>query len=287
VSAAAGSPPSRPPLAIRRTPLARVSRVFAVAMIVVGALALLDGVVTLVWQEPLTALYATFKQDSLRGDLKVMEQRAPTAAVAHQLGTIPDERQRIAYLARDFQLHAKPGSPVGRIEIPKVGADYVVVDGTGTSELEEGPGVIRETHFPGVPGTTAIAGHRTTYLAPFRHIDALRTGDRIEVDMPYAHFIYTVAGHRVVSPTDVRAAVSDVGHTRLVLSACTPLFSAAKRLLVFARLRRIVPVGASRLMLGGAIAQPLGKPLSGQSVRQKPLKGVFKAFQSDGAPTLG
>jgi sortase A len=286
VSAAAGSPPSRPPLAIRRTPLARVTHVFAVAMIVVGALALLDGVITLVWQEPLTALYATFKQDSLRGDLKVMEQRAPTVAVARHLGTIPDERQRIAYLARDFQLHAKPGSPVGRIEIPKVGADYVVVDGTGTSELEEGPGVIRETHFPGIPGTTAIAGHRTTYLAPFRHIDALRPGDRIEVDMPYAHFVYTVSSHRVVSPTDVRAAVADVGHTRLVLSACTPLFSAAKRLLVFARLRRIVPVGASRLMLGGAVAQPLGRPLDGQSVRPPPLKGVFKAFQPDGVPAV-
>jgi sortase A len=258
--------------------------VFAIALIVVGSLALVDGVVTLLWQEPLTALYATFKQDSLRGDLKTMEERAPTAVVTQHLSTISDERSRISYLARDFQRNAKPGSPVGRIVIGKIGADYVVVDGTGTSELEEGPGVIRETHFPGVPGTTAIAGHRTTYLAPFRHIDALRPGDQIQVDMPYAHFLYTVVGHRVVSPSNVRAAVSDVGYTRLVLSACTPLFSAAKRLLVFARLRRIVPVGASRLLLGGAVAKPLGKPLGdGRPEPAPPLKGVFKAFQADGA----
>ena len=64
--------------------------------------------------------------------------------------------------------------------------------------------------------------------------------------MPYAHFTYTVIGQRVVAPTDVEAAVANVGYTRLVLSACTPLFSAAKRLLVYARLTRTVPVGAAR-----------------------------------------
>jgi sortase A len=103
-----------------------------------------------------------------------------------------------------------------------------------------------ETRFPGLGATTAIAGHRTTYLAPFRHIDALRRGDRIALDMPYAHFTYTVVGHRIVAPTDVSAAVDDVGHSRLVLSACTPLFSAAKRILVYARLTATVPVGAAR-----------------------------------------
>ena len=68
--------------------------------------------------------------------------------------------------------------------------------------------------------------------------------------MPYAHFTYTVIGQRVVAPTDVAAAVADVGYSRLVLSACTPLFSAAKRLLVYARLTRTVPVGAARVLPG-------------------------------------
>jgi sortase A len=102
-----------------------------------------------------------------------------------------------------------------------------------------------------------IAGHRTTYLAPFRHIDALSAGDRISVDMPYAHFTYTVLGNRVVAPNSVGAAVADVGYTRLVLSACTPLFSAEKRLLVFARLTRTVPEGAARQLPGGAIARAI------------------------------
>jgi len=73
--------------------------------------------------------------------------------------------------------------------------------------------------------------------------------------MPYAHFTYTVIGQRVVLPTDVSAAVSSVGYTRLVLSACTPLFSAEKRLLVYARLTKTVPVGAARV-LGGRVYQP-------------------------------
>src|SRR4029077_17470557 len=112
--------------------------------------------------------------------------------------------------------------------------------------------------------TTAIAGHRTTYLAPFRHLDQLRAGSRILLNMPYAHFTYTVVGKRVVAPTNVRAAVGGVGYSRLVLSACTPLFSAAKRLLVFARLTGTVPAGAGRpdvvRLRAAARADPVGRP---------------------------
>ncbi|HXA54798.1 MAG TPA: class E sortase, partial [Solirubrobacteraceae bacterium] len=89
------------------------------------------------------------------------------------------------------------------------------------------------------------AGHRTTFLAPFRHIDELRRGDRIVIDMPYAHFTYTVIGHHSVLPSDVEGAIRTDRYSRLVLSACTPLFSAAERLLVFARLTHAVAVGAA------------------------------------------
>ena len=116
--------------------------------------------------------------------------------------------------------------------------------------------------FPGIPGTTAIAGHRTTYLAPFRDIDLLKAGNHILLEMPYAHFTYTVTGQRVVAPTDVRAVVDDVGYSRLVLSACTPLFSAAQRLLVYASLTRIVPEGAARRLPDGAPARPIVVPVS-------------------------
>ncbi len=97
-----------------------------------------------------------------------------------------------------------------------------------------------------MPGTTAIAGHRTTWLAPFRHIDALRPGQPIVLEMPYARFTYRVIGSRVVLPTDV-SVLDPVGYSRLVLSACTPLFSASHRLIVFARLSSTLPLGAARV----------------------------------------
>jgi sortase A len=221
-------------------------RVLAVALILLGALALADAVVTLVWQEPFSALYTKLRQDHLSGALRKQERTQPTQRERHALAKLRSERARIAFLASSLQRRAGDGSPVGRIRIPRIGVSFVIVNGTSTSALQSGPGIFPETVFPGRHGTTAIAGHRTTYLAPFRHIDELRRGSRIMLDMPYARFTYTVTGSAVVAPTDVHAAVDYVGYPRLVLSACTPLFSAAKRLLVFARLRRTTPVQARR-----------------------------------------
>jgi sortase A len=258
--------------ALRRpSPLSRASRVVAILLILAGGLALVDGAITLLWQEPLTALYAHFKQDDLRGELRAVEQRTPSAQVTQAVDAISGERRRIAFLAGDFARHSKPGDPIGRIVIPHINADFVIVDGTGTDELKSGPGLMRETRFPGVAGTTTIAGHRTTYLAPFRHIDSLYPGTHIVLYMPYAKFTYTVIAQRVVAPTDVRAAVNGVGYSRLVLSACTPLFSAAKRLLVYARLTRTVPEGNARLLLGGAVAKPLEAKAAPKPPKLKPM----------------
>jgi sortase A len=237
---------TRPPSRRGRRARGRALNALSILLIAVGVLALADVAVTLVWQEPLSALYARLEQSRLSGALRRVENTAPTAPQRLRLARLRDERRRVAFLAGELQRHAAPGSPVGAIHIPRIGADFVVVAGTGVEELEKGPGIYSETRFPGRGGTTAIAGHRTTFLAPFRHIDALRRGDRIVLDMPYAHFVYTVTGHRIVAPTDVSAAVDDVGYSRLVLSACTPLFSAAQRILVYARLTSVVPVGAAR-----------------------------------------
>jgi sortase A len=241
----------------------RALRALSTALIVFGVLALLDAGITLVWQEPLSALYATLQQDRLRGALHSLERAQPTAFERERLQRLADERRRVAFLASELERHAQLDSPVGSIRIPRIGADFVVVYGTGTEELEKGPGIYTQsiypgTRFPGLGGTTAIAGHRTTFLEPFRHIDELRRGDRILLDMPYAHFTYTVMGHRVVDPSDVEAAIRGAGYSRLVLSACTPLFSAAHRLLVYARLTKTAPVGAAlrvgKTTLAGAAA---------------------------------
>ncbi len=225
----------------------RLPTVLASLLIATGGLLLLDAGITVVWQEPITALYAQLKQERLGSDLHALEHTAPTLAARQTLARLHEQRRRIAYLAAILQRHAKDGAAVGRIRIPTIGASFVVVKGTGSSELESGPGIYPETNFPGVPGTTAIAGHRTTFLAPFRHIDELRRGQTVELEMPYARFTYTVIGSRVVLPTDV-SVIDPVGYSRLVLSACTPPFSASHRLIVFARLTSTTPLGVARMV---------------------------------------
>ena len=262
----------------RRRTSRRVWRVLSIVLILVGSLALIDAGVTLVWQEPFSALYAKFRQDHLNGTLRAVERATPTLVERRALASLPDERRRVAFLASELQRHAGDGSAVGRIVIPRIDASYVIVKGTDTSDLESGPGIYSETNFPGVAGTTAIAGHRTTYLAPFHNINLLHPGNHILLNMPYAHFTYTVIGQRVVLPTDVSAAVSNVGYTRLVLSACTPLFSAEKRLLVYARLTKIVPVGAARALPGHPVIQPIQAPRTAPRPR-KGLPTVLKPTQ--------
>ena len=259
----------------------RSARVLAILLIVAGALALLDAGITLLWQEPITALIAKFRQEHLSSALRQVERAPPSPVEQRTLASIGDERRRITYLASAFDHRAREGSAVGRIVIPRIGASFVVVKGTNEEDLKSGPGVYPETGLPGQYSTTAIAGHRTTYLAPFRHIDALRPGNRILLRMPYAEFTYTVIGHSVVAPTDVEAAVGYVGYVRLVLSACTPLFSAEKRLLVYARLTRTAPIGAARTLPGGAIAAPFAAGAPSQPA-PPPLPAMLKSLNSGG-----
>jgi sortase A len=221
-------------------------------LISVGVLVLADAGVTLVWQEPLTALYTTIRQEDLGNSLRALERAAPPRALAQRLAVVHRVDERMALLAQQLESKAGEGSAVGRIQIPRIGADFFIVNGTGTAALEEGPGIYSRSAyprrtFPGLAGTTPIAGHRTTYLAPFRHIDELRSGDRIVLTMPYGRFTYTVTGHRVVLPSDVAAAVDPAARPRVVLSACTPLFSASHRILVFASLTGSTPLGAARV----------------------------------------
>ncbi len=258
----------RHPPEARRTRGVRALRALGLLLTVLGILVLADAVVTLVWQEPISALYAKARQDRLSGALRAEERAAPTALERRTLIKLPDQASRISFLASELEHRARGGSAVGRIRIPRIGINFVVVKGTSSADLRSGPGIFSETPFPGVAGTTAIAGHRTTYLAPFRHIDRLHAGNRILLKMPYARFTYTVTGKRVVAPTNVRAAIAEVGYSRLVLSACTPLFSAAKRLLVFARLTATAPLAHAR---SGARSPRASRPALAHRAARRPL----------------
>jgi sortase A len=126
---------------------------------------------------------------------------------------------------------------VGRLRADAIGLDEVVVHGTEGATLRSGPGHYPDTPLPGARGTVAIAGHRSTYGAPFRDVDELAPGDRIELRMPYGRFTYRVERTRIVAPAAIWVT-RRVAYDRLVLTACHPLYSAAERIVVFARLDR-------------------------------------------------
>jgi len=213
----------------------RFLRPLSAVLVVIGVLLLADAVTTLVWQEPVSALYSRLQQGKLDDKLAKLEGTEPTAVdrkVLSRLGTLD---RRLAYAARALNRRTDEGQPLGRIRIPSIGVSSVVVAGTDTASLRLGPGHYPGTPLPGARGTVAIAGHRTTYGAPFRKLDKVDKGDRIEVRMPYGTFVYRVEQRRIVAPTALWVT-RRTSYDRLILSACHPLYSAAQRIVVFARL---------------------------------------------------
>ena len=190
-------------------------RFVASVMMVSGTLLIADAGVTLLWQEPVSAFVANQQQ----GKLKRAFLDPPRRVIRRQ---------------------PLKGDAIARIELPSIGVSEYVVEGTDVASLRKGPGHYPETPLPGDPGTAAIAGHRTTYGAPFRKIDQLERGEPITVDMPDGRFVYRVQRTKIVDDQDL-SVLEGVGYQRLMLSACHPLYSAAQRVIVYARLQRREP----------------------------------------------
>lgn len=211
-------------------------------MVFLGFVLVADAVMTAAWEDPFTALTTRNAQKVLSRKLAA-DERAPlplqTLALIKRLVT---RQQRMAALARRLEHRARPGDPLGRISIPRAGSNFVFVSGTTGRTLKKGPGHYRDTPLPGQRGTVALAGHRTTYAAPFRRLNRLRRGDPIVITMPYGRFFYRVEGSKIVLP-DTIGVLRRVKHDRLVLTTCHPLFSAKKRLVVTARLALARPRG--------------------------------------------
>jgi sortase A len=214
----------------------RTARILSTALITAGLVVLADAATTLLWQEPVSAAYSTFKQGQASDDLDQLEKEFATGNLGG-LSQAADAAQAKA-LADRLAGQTSEGDPIGRIKIDSIGANFVFFEGTDTATLQHGPGHYAVTPLPGQPGTVAIAGHRTTYLAPFNKINEIADGDNIRLEMPYGAFNYVVEKHEIVDPTDTQI-INPVGYDRLVITACHPLYSAAQRYAVFAKLDRI------------------------------------------------
>ena len=219
-------------------------RAAAALLLVVGVLAVTESALTFTWQEPITALFAHRHQEALEDQLEATRLALLSSAPSSQLWRDQTSGQRVAALAARLDRRAGAGDALGRIHIPKLGITFVFVAGAGSTSLKKGPGHYDSTVLPGQRGTVGLAGHRTTYQAPFRKLDRLRRGDEIALTMPYGRFSYTVKTSLVVSPSGI-AVLRQMDHDRLVLTTCTPPFSAAKRLVIVATKRLEVPLGAA------------------------------------------
>jgi sortase A len=204
------------------------------------------------WMDPFTALYTKWKQHQLAAQY---DKRAAAFRPAGVAGaSLAAERATIAREARAYRLETHRGEAIGRIRIPQLGLDMVLVDGTDHETLKKGPGRYLGSFMPGENRLVYIAGHRTTYLAPFSHIDDLRLGDTVTIEVPYGTFTYRISGHRVVAADDL-GVLRSPRHERLILQACHPRFFATHRYLQYGRLARVEPRGGTPYELSAAAAQ--------------------------------
>jgi len=218
----------------------RTVRITGTLLIVAGALTLLWALVVWQWQDPFTALYTRWKQHQLTSqyDKRTKDFQASIAGAS-----LDAERASIARAAKAYRAASKRGQAIGRIRIPRMGVNMILVNGTDHDTLKKGPGRDERTFMPGENRLVYIAGHRTTYLAPFSHIDRLRSGDRVTIQVPYGTFVYAVTRHRIVKATDL-SVLRSPRHEVVELQACHPRFFATHRYIAYARLLRVEPNGA-------------------------------------------
>ncbi len=235
--------------------MARWMRILGTVLAILGVLTLVWTLVVWQWQDPFTAAYTKWKQHELTTQY---EKRARSFEGSISGESLAAERATIAREAKTYRLDSHRGQAIGRVRIPRMGLNMIVVNGTDHDTLKQGPGRDLRTFMPGENRLIYIAGHRTTYLAPFSHIDSLRQGDRVTIEVPYGNFIYSVTRHRIVVATDL-SVLRSPRHELLELQACHPRFFASHRYIAYARLIRVEPRGARPFELGPVAAQTSGK----------------------------
>jgi sortase A len=220
----------------------RATRILGTLLIAAGVLALAWVIVVWRWQDPFTAIYTHVQQSRLSHayERRVAEFKPPP--LEHRdLAAV--ERQ-VASEARAYGRGLHTGDPVGRLKIGRIGLDMVIVQGTDHDTLKKGPGHYEESGLPGAGHLIYVAGHRTTYLAPFAYINNIRVGDFVSIQVPYGTFTYRVTRHYIVAASALEV-LRDHGREILRLQACHPRFFATHRSIVDARLVSVTPSGGT------------------------------------------
>lgn len=210
----------------------RLARTLGLVMIIAGLGALAWAFTVWQWQDPVTLTLNKLEQRELR---QSYERRlaAPSARLT-AAPTAQISKPELDALAAQWRKSSKRGDAVARLRIPALDLEQVVVNGTDSKTLKRGPGRYLGSKMPGEGELVYIAGHRTTYGAPFSHLDRLEKGDRVFIELPYATFEYEITGRRIVPATKVSELISR-GREQLALQACHPRFFATQRYIVYGK----------------------------------------------------
>ena len=229
-----------------------IARGTGTLLMIVGALLLVWGFWTWQWGDPVTRLYANWEQHRLEEqhsrqvasfgnvwDGLHLEPVKPVASRPEPLPVAPPKLlKRLEVEAKAYRTSLDTGDAVARLRVPRLGLDAIVVEGTDTADLRRGPGRDERTYMPGEGELSYVAGHRTTFGAPFAHIDRMQRGDLATIEMPYATLTYRVTGYRIVPATQL-SVLKSRGHDEIALQACHPRFFAKQRYIVYASLASI------------------------------------------------
>lgn len=229
----------------------RLARIVGTLMIAGGLLCLAWVVTVWQWQDPVTAVTHALDQRRLQNDFEELLEDADSRRPPHAKGegepaeappkpSAAELRQAIAAEARAWRKRSQRGDPIARLTLPTLDVSEIVVNGTDSSTLKKGPGRYLGTAMPGENELVYIAGHRTTYGAPFSRIDHLRRGDPVLVELPYGSFRYRVTGHRIVDDNAL-SVLESRGFEQLALQACHPRFFASQRYIAYAELVSVTP----------------------------------------------
>ena len=222
----------------------RLTRIAGTTLLVAGIAVLAWVIVVWRWQDPFTALYTHWKQHQLAQSYEKRFAAYHPVELKRSQVSVATSRRTIEREARRYRLHTERGQAIGRILVPRLGLNMVLVNGTDHGSLTKGPGRDRRTYMPGEGQLVYIAGHRTTYLAPFAHIERMRSGDPVTLEVPYGTFRYRVFRHEIVDANDL-AVLRSHGRDVIALQACHPRFFATERYIAWARLVRVEPRGGS------------------------------------------
>ena len=202
-------------------------------LLVIGLGVLAWAATVYLWKDPFTTAYTAYEQRRLASNLdEQFDNWRPNREPVVQ-SQDPAKRDDVSREAKRYRLASEDGDAIARLRIPRLDLNLVVVNGTSVGDLRRGPGRHLETYMPGEHELVYIAGHRTTYGAPFGDINELKPGDAITLELPYATVEYRVTRHRIVDDNDT-SVLESPHHEQLVLQACHPRFFASQRYLVYA-----------------------------------------------------